>query len=804
MQILLSNLCLVLALLLGSLPAVGADLTVCSSGCDVSSIVESDRTWREGTYRVQEHIQVRQGVTLTLEPGVTLKFDTRVSLQVEGTLIALGTKERSITFTSLQASPTLGDWGTILFTETAIGASFDGSGNYTGGSILEHCVVEYAGGGTAQGAIWAQSLRAPYVYRSTIRANRGSGIRFAGPRQRGYEMGVQEGRIRESVILGNTAYYHDGRDYVYYRGGGIYAMASSSGTVTIVDNPIISENIGYNGGGIYIVGTGTAIISNNTISENSAKCLGNGIYATVGTVTISGNKILRNSNVHGCGNADGGGIYLFSDSATISENTISENRTGDGSGGGIFLFSGGATIRENQILYNTALTGGGGIHVSEDLRSKSHPTLRTLSHNDIFGNSPPQMWNADLASAPHIDARNNWWGTTDEAEIQQEIWDWNDDLGLGVVDWRPYLTAPAFNSPPSAPASPSPADGDRGVIRNPTLSWSASIDPDPQDTVSYDIYLGAAADPPLVSAGQTSAFYSPALLKPSTPYSWRVVARDSRGKETSGPLWGFTTGSRPGPVLDPVGDRTINEGQTLSFTISGSDPDGTPLTFSASGLPPGASFDPATQTFSWTPAYSQAGTYPGVRFSVSNGTYTDSEEIAITVVNVDVSSVYGTILDSKKLPISGARVEAREADGTLVGVGLTDSLGNYRLELPPGQYTLTPRKETHLFSPASYKVTLKARSLGKMNFTVKLLMLSGAVKGGKGKPLPGVTLLLRQGDTTVTNTITNAKGKYSFSFYNTGTYTVEPSQTGSHFVPESVEVTLTKGNRGGINFKEVP
>lgn len=30
-------------------------------------------------------------------------------------------------------------------------------------------------------------------------------------------------------------------------------------------------------------------------------------------------------------------------------------------------------------------------------------------------------------------------------KIQEGIWDWNDDIGLGVVDWRPYLTTPVYS-----------------------------------------------------------------------------------------------------------------------------------------------------------------------------------------------------------------------------------------------------------------------------------------------------------------------------------------------------------------------
>ena len=86
------------------------------------------------------------------------------------------------------------------------------------------------------------------------------------------------------------------------------------------------------------------------------------------------------------------------------------------------------------------------------------------------------------------------------------------------------------------------------------------------------------------------------------------------------------------PVLNGIGDKETNVGQALTFTISATDQDGDSLTYSASGLPSGASFNPSTRRFSWTPGALQAGVYPGVTFQVSDGNLTDSESITITVL----------------------------------------------------------------------------------------------------------------------------------------------------------------------------
>ena len=87
-------------------------------------------------------------------------------------------------------------------------------------------------------------------------------------------------------------------------------------------------------------------------------------------------------------------------------------------------------------------------------------------------------------------------------------------------------------------------------------------------------------------------------------------------------------------VLDPIGDKSVDENTPLIFTVNATDPDGDTLIYSASNLPTGANFDPETHTFSWTPTYHQAGIYPNVHFEVGDGLYSDSEDITITVNNV--------------------------------------------------------------------------------------------------------------------------------------------------------------------------
>lgn len=88
------------------------------------------------------------------------------------------------------------------------------------------------------------------------------------------------------------------------------------------------------------------------------------------------------------------------------------------------------------------------------------------------------------------------------------------------------------------------------------------------------------------------------------------------------------------PVLAPIGNKEINEGELLSFEITATDPDGDILTYSAANLPKGAYFNPQTRVFNWTPTYEQAGSYPNIHFEVTDGVKKDSKDITIRVNNV--------------------------------------------------------------------------------------------------------------------------------------------------------------------------
>jgi len=134
-----------------------------------------------------------------------------------------------------------------------------------------------------------------------------------------------------------------------------------------VQNGTSTFNSSYTGGGIYISGA-SPTITNNIIQNNSACSDGGGIGVSFGSPRIQGN-VIKNNIQSGCsGGPGGGGISLVgSGSARIIRNHIQNNSWGS-NGGGITLFAAGTpTITNNIISHNSSGGGqGGGIWIVND------------------------------------------------------------------------------------------------------------------------------------------------------------------------------------------------------------------------------------------------------------------------------------------------------------------------------------------------------------------------------------------------------------------------------------------------------
>ena len=176
--------------------------------------------------------------------------------------------------------------------------------------------------------------------------------------------------------------------------------------------------------------------------------------------------------------------------------------------------------------------------------------------------------------------------------------------------------------------------GPKSVNEGSTLSFTATAsDVDiPAQTLSFSLGAGAPSGTSITSGG--AFIWTPTEAQGPAVYSINVTVSDGIAIDYEVIEVTVNEVNQP-PVLSSIGPKTVSEETLLQFTVTASDSDipTQTLTYSASNLPPGATFDPGTRVFSWTPVSGQAGVYYNVHFEVSDGYLKDSEDITITVTS---------------------------------------------------------------------------------------------------------------------------------------------------------------------------
>lgn len=103
----------------------------------------------------------------------------------------------------------------------------------------------------------------------------------------------------------------------------------------------------------------------------------------------------------------------------------------------------------------------------------------------------------------------------------------------------------------------------------------------------------------------------------------------------------FPANANAAPVLNAIGNKSLNEGQTLTFQVTTTDEvNGLNPLLSAVNLPPGATFTDnrnRTGTFTWVTDFADGGVYTGVQFVSSDGLLQDTETITITVNDTNLA-----------------------------------------------------------------------------------------------------------------------------------------------------------------------
>ena len=233
-------------------------------------------TWTKGnTYRVTGNIVVPAGQTLTIEEGVEIKFDGYYSLIVNGTLLANGSANNYIKFTSNKTSPTNKDWNQIVI-------------NSIGTSKMDYCIIEYGKIHDDNGEALLD-IRGNFILSNSI-------IRYSD------ETGIAT-KGSGKIDISNNKIYN------CLHGIG----ANATGTVTINNNEI-HNNTYY---GISIgMGANSTIVKGNIIYN--CNYIGLGIGANI---TAERNIVFNNKYY---------GIFVSYSKPTIVNNTVMLNENGIG------------------------------------------------------------------------------------------------------------------------------------------------------------------------------------------------------------------------------------------------------------------------------------------------------------------------------------------------------------------------------------------------------------------------------------------------------------------------------------------
>jgi parallel beta-helix repeat protein len=297
------------------------------NGVGVWGNASATTTWKANLTYVIEGVTIDAGVTLTLEPGVVVKFTANASMTANGNLVAVGTSANKIVFTSLKddiygedtnndgsaSVPAAGDWYYIQFTSSSTA------------SRLDQVIVRFGGGPISY--YWDWPAASLYL----------NGVAFP----------IQNTTLSQSFYYG-------------------LRVKNASPTISNVE----ISNSQY---GIYLENAHPTI-SNSTIRDNTEY----GIYGTGSNPTITGSTISNSRR----------GVYLYNTSApypSISGNTFANNLEYAASievgalptfglntfvgtvGNGIWVGSG--TLTANATLY------GSGVYVLETVTVEQGATL---------------------------------------------------------------------------------------------------------------------------------------------------------------------------------------------------------------------------------------------------------------------------------------------------------------------------------------------------------------------------------------------------------------------------------------------
>jgi hypothetical protein len=430
----------IMALLLSILGSAVVFGTVQASA-DVNGIISSDTNWTKASspYSLAGPIAINQGVTLRVEPGVTVNLNGYY-IRVNGTLTAKGNSTDKITFND----------GQITFTTVSNGWNE----KTQSGCIIQNAII------------------------NQIEISTSNPVKIDSSIINGDVSVTSSSIISNSIVTGDISSLMSTISHNNVKGDITLGSVTLGGFATAEESSTVSGNT--------VEGTvssgspqGTPEIFNNAVSEGGIVCTGYGS--------------IHNNYVHDCDV----GIGLYSTRvfggylacyATVENNIVVDNDRGIR----IELSSlNGPGTQTPTVQYNTIARNSIGISLYES----NYGTTPTIRYNNLEDNFD---YNFYLSASNNPDVSFNWWGTTNESAISQSIYDFKNDFNLGKVNFVPFLIEPN----PNAPAIPAPTPTPPPSSPSPTISPNPTPTPtqEPQQT-EQEIIVGVVVTAVVIGAG---------------------------------------------------------------------------------------------------------------------------------------------------------------------------------------------------------------------------------------------------------------------------------------------------------------
>jgi hypothetical protein len=227
--------------------------------------------------------------------------------------------------------------------------------------------------------------------------------------------------------------------------------------------------------------------------------------------------------------------------------------------------------------------------------------------------------------------KGNW--TTTDTDVGVHYVDFGVSDGYGSTD--NYTMTITVNSAEHTPPDPTNIANTTGNFWvNHTWAAGTGNVTDSYNVSVNDVWHNATTDT------FWNESYSAHAWQNITVYAWNS---SGAGTLSAGSVSQNTQIPNNLPVLDSIGNKVVNETETLAIDADATDSDSDTLTHSCNRTDLFADFDSATGAGNWTPGYGDAGIYY-VDFGASDGYGgIDNETVRITVINESQGDICGDV-----------------------------------------------------------------------------------------------------------------------------------------------------------------